>query len=94
MEKVANCQVNHFGEQVTKGSKYKNSNVYWAWTNAAMYLGMLEWATLSKQERYFQFLKHIGQKEGCQPGPDTYHADDICVNQTYLELFAKFKILL
>ena len=68
MEKVANWQLNHFEEQVTKGSGYKNSHAYWAWTNGAMYLGMLEWATLSEQEKYFQFLKNIGQKEGYQPG--------------------------
>ena len=91
MEKVANWQINHFEEQVTKGSKYKNSHAYWAWTNGAMYLGMLEWATLSNEEKYFRFLKDIGAKEGYKPGPDVYHADDICVSQLYLELFAKYK---
>jgi rhamnogalacturonyl hydrolase YesR len=90
MQKVADWQLANFEDQVKTGSRYKDSHAYWAWTNGALYLGMLDWANMSKDDKYIQFLKAIGEKEGYKPGPDVYHADDICVNQTYLELFAKY----
>lgn len=91
MQQVADWQVSHFEEQVKKGSQYKNSHVYSSWTNGAMYIGMLEWAKMSKKDKYFDFLRTIGEKESFKPGPDKFHADDICVSQLYLELFAKYK---
>ena len=48
MQKVADWQVKHFEDQVKEGTQYKNSHAYWSWTNGAMYLGMLDWAKLSK----------------------------------------------
>ena len=91
MQKVADWQVNHFEDQVKAGTQHKNSHAYWSWTNGAMYLGMLDWAQLSHDETYFSFLKSIGEKEAFTPGPNLFHADDICVSQLYLELFARYK---
>jgi len=91
MQKVADWQLSHFEEQVKAGTQYKNSHAYWSWTNGTMYTGMLDWAEMSNQKKYFQFLKAIGEKEAFKPGPNLYHADDICVSQLYLELFAKYK---
>lgn len=92
IQRVADWQLAHFEEDIKNGSKqYKNTHAYWAWTNGAMYIGMLEWAKMSNEDKYFEFLKTIGDKESFNPGPNKFHADDICVSQLYLELFAKYK---
>lgn len=91
MQKVADWQIAHFEEQSKAGSQYKNSHALWSWTNGAMYTGMLEWAKMSTDNKYFDFLKGIGEKESFNPGPNLFHADDICVGQLYLELFAKYR---
>jgi len=91
MQKVADWQIGHFEEQSKAGSQYQNSHALWSWTNGAMYVGMFEWAKMSHDDTYFQFLKAIGEKEGFNPGPNLYHADDICVSQLYLGLFSRYK---
>jgi len=55
MQKVADWQLSHFEGQVKAGSEYKNSHALWSWTNGAMYLGMLDWARLSKERRILIF---------------------------------------
>ena len=91
MQLVADWELSNFEEKVKIGSVYENSHAYWAWTNGSMYIGMFEWAKLSNDNKYFHFLKAIGKKEDFKPGPNLYHADDICVSQLYLELFARYK---
>jgi unsaturated rhamnogalacturonyl hydrolase len=91
LKRVSDWELTHFEEKVKLGSIYENSHTYWAWTNGSMYIGMLDWARLSKDKKYLQFLKTIGEKTGFKPGPNLYHADDICVSQLYLELFAIYK---
>lgn len=91
MTKVANWQFENFEEQVKRGSRYKDSHTYWAWTNATLYVGMFEWAVLSKEDKYMDFLISVAEKNAYAPGPDIYHADDICVSQLYLSLFERFQ---
>ncbi|MDP4238163.1 MAG: glycoside hydrolase family 88 protein [Bacteroidota bacterium] len=91
MQQVADWELTHFEAKVKTGSIYKDSHAYWSWTNGAMYIGMFDWATLSKENKYFRFLKAVGEKEAFKPGPNLYHADDICVSQLYLQLFLKYK---
>jgi len=81
----------HFEEQVKTGSIYENSHAYWAWTNGAMYMGMLDWAKLSNDKKYLQFLKGVGEKTAFKSGSNLFHADDICVSQLYLELYSIYK---
>lgn len=63
------------------------------WTNAALYLGVLDWAELAwqteKDNRYYEFLTRIGNNNGWQPAKSMYHADDICVSQMYIEMYKK-----
>ncbi len=91
MNAVADWQLIHFENQVRKGSQWPNSHVYWAWTNATMYVGLVEWANLSGQQKYWDFLYTIGEKTQWKPGPSTYFADDICVIQAYQQLYEKYK---
>ncbi len=65
------------------------------WTNAALYAGMVDWAAVSGDESYFEWLKGIGEKNSWSYKlPDSplrrYHADDYCVGQTYIELYRKY----
>jgi rhamnogalacturonyl hydrolase YesR len=57
------------------------------WTNGALYAGMLAWATLTKNDSAIHCLEAIGARYGWQPYFRMYHADDICVSQTFLDLY-------
>jgi unsaturated rhamnogalacturonyl hydrolase len=66
------------------------------WTNAALYAGMAEWASVSGNDIYYTWLRDIGNKNKwtyfIQENPlRRYHADDYCVGQMYVELYRKFK---
>ena len=65
------------------------------WTNAALYAGMVEWASISGNSTYYEWLKTISDKNYWsymrRDNPlAKYHADDYCVGQTYLELYRKY----
>jgi unsaturated rhamnogalacturonyl hydrolase len=66
------------------------------WTNAALYAGMVQWAGISGDESYYKWLKGKAEENNwsCNsPGNplNSYHADDYCVGQTYIELYRKYK---
>ena len=65
------------------------------WTNAALYTGMVEWASISGDNSYYEWLKNISEKNKwsylVRKEPlGRYHADDYCVGQTYIELYRKY----
>lgn len=57
------------------------------WTNGALYAGILAWAKLDSNEQAIRWLEEIGSRYAWQPYFRMYHADDLCVAQTYLELY-------
>lgn len=63
------------------------------WTNAALYVGMLDWAELAESEdgddSYYKWLLRIGRRNQYQVNKRMYHADDIAVAQTFIELYGK-----
>jgi unsaturated rhamnogalacturonyl hydrolase len=66
------------------------------WTNGALYAGMVQWAGISGNDYYFEWLKGISEKNNwsymVRKNPlGRYHADDYCVGQTYIELYRKYK---
>ncbi len=65
-----------------------------AWTNAALYMGMVDWAELSEREDgytyYYEWLRRIGRRNQYQLGRWMYHADFIAVAQTYIDLYKKY----
>jgi rhamnogalacturonyl hydrolase YesR len=66
------------------------------WTNAALYAGMVQWAPVAGDNKYYDWLKDICEKTGWTYNPrknpaERYHADDYCIGQTYIELFRKYK---
>lgn len=90
MQRVADWQMAHFEEQTNRVYTWPNDHKRWAWTNGTLYVGLAAYATLTSQEKIWQFLKTICQQESWKPGPNLYHADDICVGQAYAELFRKY----
>lgn len=67
------------------------SGVARGWRNGVLYNGMFDWAELSGDNAYFDYLKKIFAKEYWQLGNRMYNADDICVGQAYLDMYAKYK---
>jgi rhamnogalacturonyl hydrolase YesR/lysophospholipase L1-like esterase len=91
MTQVADWQLMNFENRANKDSRWENSHACWAWTNATLYVGMAEWAKISGRQRYWDFLYTIGEKNRWKPGPNIRFADDICVIQSYLQLYEKYK---
>ena len=65
------------------------------WTNGALYAGMIEWAGIAGDSKYYDWLKDIAVKNKWSYNVRTnplgrYHADDYCVGQTYVELYRKY----
>ena len=64
------------------------------WPMGALYAGMVDWAELAERElgddRYYRWLVDIGSRNRWQPDKRFYHADDIAVSQTFLELYRKY----
>lgn len=61
------------------------------WIAGALYMGMFDWATLSGENSYFDWLRKIFNRQSWQVGNRMYHADDVCVAQTYLDFYNKEK---
>lgn len=86
MQRVADWQIAHQPE-------VKHQPV--GWENAAMYMGMIDWAEIAEKEdsnqTYYKFLNDICRRAGWQPAKRMYHADDICVSQVYIDFYRKYK---
>lgn len=87
MTLVADWQINTFD------TKRHTSNDL-DWTYGALYIGMYDWAELCEAQdassRYFDFLRQIGSRNNYGVGRRKYHADDICVGQTWLRMGNKY----
>lgn len=82
--KVADWQMEYFPKQSSSRAPY-------SWLNGAFYVGMFDWAELSGDEKYDTWLRKIFNRMIWQVGPYMYHADDICVGQTYLDMYVKHR---
>lgn len=78
---VAAWQIAHFGE-------VKHSQT--GWHNGALYVGMFEWAEQSGNKKVFKFLNEVGKNNGWHMEKRQYHADDICVGQTFIRMYEKY----
>lgn len=83
--KVADWQIKEF-----PNNKYATSEPK-GWIAGALYLGMYDWAELCGDTQYFDWLKKVFNRQHWQVADRMYHADDICVSQTYLDMYNKYK---
>lgn len=86
MRRVADWQIAHYNKAV-----YGDLN----WVNATFYLGLVHWAEIAEQtdkdDSYYKWLLRLGGRNYWQVDQRMYHADDICIAQTYLYLYEKYK---
>lgn len=86
MRRVADWQIAHIKEV-----PYGDLN----WVNATFYLGLYRWAEIAEHDNkdsfYFDWLMRLGRRNYWQVDKRMYHADDICVAQTYLLMYDKYK---
>lgn len=81
---VADWQINDFVSNPHAKAPNKG------WVAGALYTGMFDWAELSGDDFYFNWLKKVFNKQQWQVGDRMYHADEVCVAQTYLDMYRKF----
>ncbi len=100
MQKVADWQINNFTYKKTGSSGYLHDYGIDAWTNATLYIGMLEWAKIADNKTvYFDWLKKIGADNNWGIPANfkdikrlqLYHADELCIAQFYLGMYDLYK---
>ena len=84
---VADWQIDHFQD---KYSNPKKAHHPLDWTNGALYVGMVKWANIADDDKYFEWLKAIGNEHNWNLQKRKYHADDHTVGQMYCELYRKY----
>ncbi len=57
------------------------------WTNGAFYAGVFAAWETTKSPDIWNALIEMGEKNEWKPGPRFDHADDIVINQTYLDIY-------
>lgn len=86
MRRVADWQIAHYNK-----AKYGDLN----WVNATFHLGLTYWAAIAeetdKDDTYYKWLLRLGNRNYWQVDKRMYHADDVCISQTYLNLYEKYK---
>ncbi len=84
-DKVVDWQIEHFSEI--------NEHHELDWLGATLYRGMMEWDKVNPKSGAFEFVYKIGAKHdwGTWNKYTTYHADDICIAQSYIEIYRKTK---
>lgn len=95
LKKVADWQISNF-EYKTSGNLHDYGVD--AWTNATLYIGMLEWAKIANDSSYYSWLLNKASVNDWQipsnfvnyPKYQKYHADELCIGQAYLGLFDLF----
>lgn len=60
------------------------------WRAGVLYVGMFDWAATTGNKERFKFLTDQFNLEKWQLGNRMYHADDLCVGQAYLDMYARF----
>lgn len=83
--KVADWQIKEFPNNKYAVKEPKG------WIAGALYLGMFDWAELSGDNQYYDWLKKVFNRQHWQVADRMYHADDVCVAQTYIDMYGKYK---
>lgn len=88
MQRVADWQIEHFRD--TFSLKHNKPHHIADWTNAALYVGMVKWAEMSDSDKYYEWLKSVGEEQQWKLHWRKYMADDLAVGQMYTELYRKY----
>jgi rhamnogalacturonyl hydrolase YesR len=86
MRRVADWQIAHMKE-------VRHDEL--GWVNATFYLGLSRWAEIAERDNadgsYYKWLTQKGERNHWQMEQRIYHADDICVSQTWIDLYDKYR---
>ena len=61
------------------------------WTNGALYAGIFAAWETTKSKDIYQAMMNMGKVTQWQPGRRWYHADDVAICQTYIDLYRREK---
>jgi rhamnogalacturonyl hydrolase YesR len=89
MQRVADWQIEHFRDRFDFKFR-KGPHHILDWTNGALYVGMLKWASMSGDPRYQEWLRSIAELGDWKLHRRMYHADDHIVGQLYLDLYRRY----
>jgi len=87
MQRVADWQIEHFRDAYSRKKPHHIAH----WTNGALYVGMMKWAAMAGDEKYYEWMKSIGKQQEWKLHKRQYHADDHTIGQMYCGLFRKYK---
>lgn len=98
LDKVCEWQTEHFTYSTEGSAGFLHDYGIDAWTNAVLYIGISDWAKISGNQSYYEWLYKIGNKNSWKipgnfiehPTYSVYHADELCIGQFYLEMFHIF----
>lgn len=96
MKKVADWQIHNFNYSTTGNLHDYGID---AWTNAVLYIGMLEWAKIAGDSTYYHWLTNTASTNHWKipdnllkyPKYRVYHADELCIGQFYLNMFDLYR---
>ena len=86
-DRVADWQIANFKNVTYTGKK----RAVLDWANGALFRGMVEWAQKTGYQPAEDFVMDIGKANNWQMARRLYHADDICVGQSFLLLYETHK---
>ena len=86
-DRVADWQIANFKNVTYTGKK----RAVLDWANGALFRGMVEWAQKTGYQPAEDFVMNIGKANNWQMARRLYHADDICVGQSFLLLYKTHK---
>ncbi|RED95985.1 glycoside hydrolase family 88/105 protein [Marinoscillum furvescens] len=86
MQKVADWQIEHFREPYTADKPHHIAD----WTNGALYVGMVKWAQMADTDKYYEWLKSVGEEQEWKLHYRKYFADDHTIGQMYVDLYRKY----
>jgi rhamnogalacturonyl hydrolase YesR len=89
MQRVADWQIAHFRDVYDHKFTKKPHHIL-DWTNGALYVGMLKWASISGDPRYQEWLRSMAEIGEWKLHHRMYHADDHIVGQLYLDLYRRY----
>ncbi len=88
MQKVADWQIEHINDVYSDKDEPHHPL---AWHKGALYIGMAKWAAMADTDKYYDWLRAIGEEYDWKLHKRQYHADDHAVGQMYAELYRKYK---
>ncbi len=95
----AEWQMKNFKFAQTGSPAYLHDYGIDAWTNAVFYVGLFNWAEITNNKPYVEWLYNIGEKNqwaipnnfSKYKNIGIYHADELCIGQFYLDIYKLYK---